>query len=81
MKMREIMRIVEAKLLDVRTPSVSELAQKYGVSEKQIENEIKKGVEIEKEHTSDEKVAREIALDHLNEKLDYYDELAKVEKT
>lgn len=34
----------------------------------------------ESEHTNDPKVAREIALDHLGEMLDYYEKLAKVEK-
>lgn len=66
--------------LDVYTPRVQELAKKYGVSVKDVMAEVKKGVEIEFEHTSDYDTAMEIALDHLGEKLDYYDRLASVEE-
>ena len=44
--------------------------------------ELKKGVTIEKEHTSDPKIARKIALDHLSEKgsnQHYYKALKGVE--
>jgi hypothetical protein len=78
--MRHLMNLVEKKLLDVPTPSAKSLAKKYDVSVARIEAEIKKGIKIESEHTSDPKVAREIALDHLGEELDYYEKLAKVEK-
>ncbi len=37
--------------------------------------QIKKGVEVEMEHTSDKKVALKIALDHLKEDPKYYDKL------
>jgi uncharacterized protein DUF5661 len=39
-----------------------------------------RGTLVEMEHTSDRKVAMEIAMDHLVEDLDYYEKLAKVEK-
>jgi hypothetical protein len=39
-----------------------------------------KGVKVEMEHTTDEDVAREIAMDHLTEDPDYYDKLEKIEK-
>jgi len=39
--------------------------------------ELEIGVAVEKEHTDDEKVATEIALDHLSEKSDYYSKLVK----
>lgn len=38
------------------------------------------GIKIEKEHTKNEKIAREIALDHLGEVPDYYSKLKKVEE-
>lgn len=65
--------------LDVPTPSVSELATKWNVDEAAVEIEVAKGIEVEKEHTTDEAVASEITRDHLNEDLYYYDKLAKVE--
>lgn len=39
--------------------------------------ELAKGVEHEKEHTSDKAMAKEIAKDHLEENEDYYSELDK----
>ena len=42
--------------------------------------ELKKGTKVEREHTKDKKLAREIAGDHLAEHKDYYKELAKMEK-
>lgn len=38
-----------------------------------------KGVKVEAEHTDDPEQAREIAKDHLSERADYYDQLAKIE--
>ncbi len=43
-------------------------------------NELAMGIEIEKEHTKDERVATEIARDHLSEIPDYYTRLKKMEK-
>jgi hypothetical protein len=40
-------------------------------------DQIKKGIEVEMEHTSDKKEALKIALDHLSEDPMYYDKLAK----
>lgn len=63
--------------LDKKTPTVEELAKKYNVSKEEIEKELEKGIKVEMEHSSDKKVAREIALDHLGEKMDYYKKLIK----
>lgn len=49
--------------------------------EKQLEAQLEKGIKIEKEHTSDEAIAREIAIDHLWEDPKYYDKLEKVEES
>lgn len=38
------------------------------------------GIKVESEHTSDPKVAEEIAMDHLTEDPDYYEKLKNVEK-
>jgi 5'-nucleotidase len=70
----------ESKTLDKPTPNIAELAEKYHCSLLMVELELKKGIKVEMEHTSHYKVAREIALDHLNEKLDYYKKLEKVEE-
>lgn len=67
------------KLLDVKTPSLETLAKKHNVSLTYLKNQLKVGTKVELEHTTDEKIAREIALDHLNELPDYYEKLKKVE--
>jgi hypothetical protein len=78
-KMKSHEFIAEAKL-DVKTLTVATLAKKHGVSEKQITDQLNKGIRVEQEHTTDKKVAKEIALDHLKEFPDYYDRLAKAEQ-
>ena len=50
------------------------------INESNIEDELKIGIEIEREHTDDESIARQIALDHLAEFPDYYTRLQKMEK-
>lgn len=41
---------------------------------------LKAGIKVEMEHTSDKKVAMEIAMDHLTEDPKYYEKLATIEK-
>jgi hypothetical protein len=43
-------------------------------------DQIKKGIEVEAEHTTSEKMAKRIALDHLAEFPDYYTRLLAMEK-
>ena len=69
-----------SKLLNKPTPTVNELAKKYGVSVLDVKKRLMHGIKVEKEHTNNTKVAREIALDHLGEKLNYYKKLAKIEE-
>lgn len=69
----------EHKLLNKPTFTVSEIADKHGVSKMEIARQLDKGVGVELEHTKDKSVAREIALDHLAEDPKYYDKLAKLE--
>lgn len=68
------------EVLDVKTPPVTAIAKKHKVSVEQITAQLQKGIKVELEHTTDKSVAKEIALDHINEIPDYYDRLAKVEK-
>lgn len=70
-------RDLRENVLDVPTHSPETLAKKHGVSVSHIHAELKKGIGVEHEHTSDSKIAREIALDHLGEKPDYYSKLDK----
>jgi len=65
--------------LDVPTPDVTAIAKKHGVTVSQIESQLKMGIDVELEHTTDRAVAHEIALDHLNELPDYYTRLKEVE--
>lgn len=52
--------------------SIEDIAKKHGVSVKTIKDEIEAGKKIEREHTDDEKLATEIAMDHITEFPDYY---------
>lgn len=72
--------INEGKLLDKKTPTVAELAKKNKCSNDVVEKKLAAGIKIEMEHTTKKSVAREIALDHLGEDINYYEKLAKIEK-
>lgn len=43
-------------------------------------SELKRGVEVELEHTNDKNMAKEIAMDHLQEHPEYYKHLKRMEK-
>jgi len=73
--------IIEAERFPgVKTYSPSQIAAKHGVPVQQIITQMKMGMKSEMEHTGDEAVAMEIALDHLLEYPDYYTRLAKMER-
>jgi len=56
-------------------------AKEKGFTEKDADpKELKMGIKVEMEHTTEPKVAKRIALDHLAEVSDYYTRLAKMEK-
>lgn len=59
--------------------SVDVLSKKHSVPESKIKAALKKGIKVEMEHTDDESMARRIASQHIDELLDYYDRLAKIE--
>lgn len=44
-----------------------------------LKSQLNKGIRIEMEHTSNKNKAKEIAMDHLAERPDYYDRLEKIE--
>jgi hypothetical protein len=44
-----------------------------------IKPKLMQGIKVEMEHTTDVRIATEIAMDHLWEDLEYYDKLAKIE--
>jgi hypothetical protein len=67
------------EFLDKPTGTVESIAEKHGVSVDVIKAQLKKGIPVELEHTSNHAMAKEIALDHLGEQPDYYDKLEKVE--
>jgi hypothetical protein len=63
-------------------PSVETVAKKHGVSVDEIKKQLKIGMSVEAEHGKNKGSEREIAMDHLNEKPDYYTKLKKyVEET
>lgn len=72
--------VSENKLLDKPTKTLEQIAQKHKISIDKLSRELKMGMEIEHEHTTHSDVAREIALDHLDEVPDYYTRLKFVEK-
>jgi hypothetical protein len=57
-----------------------ELAKKHNVKLSVIKRALAKGIKVEKEHTTDIKTARTIASHHIDEMLDYYDRLARMER-
>jgi len=59
--------------------SPEEIAKKHGVSLDEINTQLKMGIKVEGEHTSDKTSARITALQHLDEVPDYYTKLKKVE--
>lgn len=74
------MKLTEIDLIGKPTPEFNQLMKKHGVGYKDLMSELSKGIKVEMEHTGDLALAREIALDHLNEFPDYYTRLEKVEK-
>ena len=46
-----------------------------------LKKQLDKGIKVEKEHTKDEFMAKEIAMDHLSEDPKYYEKLSKIEAT
>lgn len=79
MKLFEIEFMQSETLPGKKTLSVHGLSKKHGVSTQMIQYKVKQGTQIELEHTDNKAMAREIAMDHITELLDYYDHLEKIE--
>ena len=69
--------------------TIIDLAKKYDekgyydpkqFAKEYIKPKLMKGIKVEMEHTTDVRIATEIAMDHLWEDINYYDKLAKIEK-
>lgn len=71
--------IEENSLLNRRTLSPKELAKKHKEPLSKVLAAIKQGSRIEREHTKNDKVAKEIAQDHIGEFPNYYSALKKME--
>ena len=67
----------QSRLLNKPTLNARMLAAKHNVPVKHILDQLKKGIQVEKEHTTYGQTAREIALDHLAEDPNYYTKLKK----
>jgi len=61
--------------------SIEEISSKHKVSIDDLNKELEKGIKVEGEHTTSKEIARNIALQHLEELPDYYSRLKKVEKS
>jgi len=57
--------------------SVQDIAKETKEDLPKIKSELKKGIEVEKEHTGSAIKAKKIAKDHLVEKPNYYSKLKK----
>lgn len=66
--------------LNKKTKTVEDLAKKHKVSIDEIKHELEIGIKVESEHTTHENVARQIALNHLDEDPKYYSKLKRMEK-
>jgi len=81
-KEEEVKKVEEEKIEGGKAEgkTLEQIAEHHGVDIEDLVKQYKKGIQVEKEHTDDEKVAAEIARDHLWEMADYYDKLANMEK-
>jgi GNAT superfamily N-acetyltransferase len=60
--------------------TIGDISKKHNVGITDILEQLKKGTEIEMEHTNDLGLAEEIAMDHLEEFPDYYTRLEEMER-
>jgi hypothetical protein len=69
---------IKGGLADGKT--LTDIANKHKVDIDELTKEYQKGIKVEMEHTSDKKIAKEIAMDHLFENPKYYTKLATIEE-
>jgi hypothetical protein len=70
----------EAKIYELLSSFLNAGKYKQNPPEDVNEEELKRGIEVEMEHTNSPALSRRIALDHLAEIPDYYTRLDKMEK-
>jgi hypothetical protein len=61
--------------------SLVQIAKEKGVTMTYAFEQLKNGMKAESEHSDDKKIQKTIALQHLDENIDYYKKLAKMEST
>ncbi|MFA5154131.1 MAG: DUF5661 family protein, partial [Clostridia bacterium] len=72
-------QILQGGIADNKT--IESIAKKHNIDNMfYAYAQLKKGVSVEMEHTNNKDIAKEIALDHLSESMDYYNELEKMEE-
>jgi hypothetical protein len=60
--------------------TIEDIAKKHKMDVGLIKIQLENGIKVEREHTTDKGIAKEIAMDHLFESPDYYIKLSKMEK-
>lgn len=71
--------VLKKKTGDEEVPNI--IGKHNDIPDDQFDPEqLQKGIEIEKEHTDSDEVAKAIAKDHLSEMPDYYTKLEQIEK-
>lgn len=60
--------------------TIEQIAKEKNVSLRYAKEQLIKGMEVESEHSSSKEVQETIALQHLDEMIDYYDKLKTIEK-
>lgn len=61
--------------------SLTDIAKKHNVDISHIKEQFKKGLEVEREHSTNKIIQTEIAKDHLSEDPNYYTKLATIESS
>jgi len=74
---KTLMDLAKKHAYDDSTDSTSK--EKIMSMFKELKSQLRKGIEVEMEHSKDESKAREIAMDHISEDPKYYDKLTKME--
>jgi len=59
-------------------PRITNILKKHNITSQELQTQLKKGIKVEKEHTTNPVAAMKIALDHIAENPKYYDILTKV---
>lgn len=64
-----------------KAKTISQIAKEKGVSLLYASTQLKKGMKVESEHSNSKEVQKTIALQHLDENIDYYKKLEKIESS